>query len=182
MGQTEIQGDLTEKSDNIQSGPHTSRPTNPKVGDVWVSTDIKKFFACFVTNNWTHVNPVDITGAYDGDFFAYDGATGFLKPRTVSALQYGLDVDKPADPDVGNVYLATDTEIVYYCFADDVWTPTFLPRTQIVDFEKDGNDDIQPVLADAIFVEDGDGGLMPTISGTEDPEFEIISGEITPKV
>jgi len=182
MARTDIQGDLLSDCDNIRRGPHTSRPTNPSVGDVWISEDIKKFFVCFVASNWTHVNPVDITGSVDGDFFAYDGATGFLKPKTVSALQYGLDANKPATPDVGNVYLATDTEIVYYCFTDDVWTPTYLPRTQIFDFQKDGNNDIQPVKLSNIFEPDGAGGLMPTIDGDEDPEFEIVSGEITPKV
>jgi len=182
MGRTELQGDLTERIDNIQSGPHSERPTNPKAGDAWISTDVKKFFACFVTSNWVHINPVDITGSVDGDFFAYDGATGFLKPKTVNALQYGLDTDKPANPDIGDVYLATDTQIVYYCFEDDEWKPTYLPFDKLIEFELDGNNDVTLSTMNSIFERDGAGDAMPTLEGTEDRYFEIVSGEITPKV
>jgi len=181
MGHTEIQGDLTERVDNIQSGTQAQRPTNPKVGDVWIANDTKKFWACFVVNLWVHCKPIDVTGAVDGNYFRYQGSTGFAIPADVSALQYGLDANKPAEPNVGDVYMATDTEIVYYCFQDDIWTPTYLPRTQIFDFEKDGNDDVTPVKLDAIFVDDGSGNLQPTIDGDTDPEFEIVGGEITPK-
>jgi len=183
MAQTpELGEDQVGPIDEIKFGIQANRPASPVKSQVYIATDTKKFWACFTDNIWTHCNPINLTGAVDGNYFQYDGATGFAIPADVSALQYGLEEDLPAEPDVGDVYLATDTEIVYYCFQDDVWTPTYLPRTQLLDFEKDDNDDITPVKLDAIFVEDGDGALMPTIDGDTDPEFEIVGGEITPKV
>ena len=182
MAQTpEFGADQVGPIDEIQFGLHANRPASPAKGWVWISQDIGKMFVCFTDNVWTHVNPLNLTGAQDGDFFGYDGATGFLIPKSVKALQYGLDDDKPETPSVGDVYLATDTEIVYYCFTAGIWSPTYLPRTQLLDFEKDTNDDIQPVSLDAIFIEDGSGDLMPSLDGEEDPEFEVINGEITPK-
>jgi hypothetical protein len=178
----EFGADQVGPIDEIQFGLQANRPINPLKSWVYIATDTKKFWACFTDNVWTHVNPVDLSGASEGQYFRYDGATGFLVPATgVTGVQTGLDENKAVDPDVGDIYMATDTEIVYYCFNDDEWTPTYLPRTQLLDFEKDDNDDIQPVRLDAIFVEDGDSDLMPSIDGEEDPEFEIVSGEITPK-
>ena len=182
MARTQADGLQVDRVDNIQSGIHTERPTTPALGDIWVSTDVKKFFACFVAGNWVHINPVDITGSVDGDFFAYDGATGFLKPKTVSALQYGLEEDLPENPDVGDVYMATDTETVYYCFTDDIWLPTYLSKSRVTEFEYDDNEDITIVDTNQIFETDSSGDLMPSEAGTLDTIFEIISNEITPKV
>jgi hypothetical protein len=183
MGQTpELGADQVGHIDEIQFGTQADRPVNPHVGLVWISSDTKKFWACFVTNVWTHMNPIDLSGASDADFFAYDGVTGFLVPKTVSALQYGLEADLPANPDVGWVYMATDTEIVYYCFEDDVWTPTYLPRSSIVDWEKDDIEDLQPVNVDGIFESDEYSDLMPSVAGETDQFYEIVGGEITTKV
>lgn len=47
---------------------------------------------------------------------------------TVTALQYsgemsaGLDASKPASPSTDDMYLATDTKILYLCFASGTWT------------------------------------------------------------
>lgn len=40
-------------------------------------------------------------------------------------LQHGLDSAKPASPDVGDVWIATDTEVVYRCFTAGQWSGTF---------------------------------------------------------
>jgi len=34
---------------------------------------------------------------------------------------HGLDASKSATPVAGETYLATDTKILYVCFADGVW-------------------------------------------------------------
>jgi len=36
-------------------------------------------------------------------------------------FQHGLDANKPANPKVGEAYLATDTKILYVCYADGTW-------------------------------------------------------------
>lgn len=45
--------------------------------------------------------------------------TGALK---ASSLQNGADAAKSAAPGVGDVYVATDTTITYFCFAAGAWT------------------------------------------------------------
>jgi hypothetical protein len=182
MGITEITGDQVRDVDELRIGLLADRPTNPKAGWIYCATDFKKFFVCFVDGTWVHVNPINLTGAVDGDYFKFNGATGFLIPTAITALQYGLDDDKPVDPNVGDVYIAVDTEIVYYCFEDNIWSPTYLPRNKLYDFEHDSNDDIMPVTMEAIFELDGTNDLMPTTEGTVDNEFEVVGGEITPKV
>lgn len=182
MGITEINGEQLSDADNLRSGLLATRPTLCNVGDVYLATDKNWHFVCFAPNTWSRVNAVDLTGAAAGDYFKYDGVTGFLIPTTVSALQYGLDADKPASPKAGDVYMATDTQVMYYCFEDGIWTTTYLISDRLYYFERDENADIEPVTADAIFESDGVGDLMPTLDGLNDPQFEIISGEITPKV
>jgi len=179
--QTEIQGDAVEKIDNVQWGLHAQRYANPKVGDVWVSTDIKKFFVCFATNVWTQVNAVNLTGASDGDFFSYDGTTGFLIPKTVNALQYGLEADLPESPSIGEVYIATDSEVVYYCFEEGAWEATYLPKYRLTDWELDTNGDITIIANEKIFETDGNNDMVPSIDGTVSDFFDIVGGEITPK-
>ena len=182
MGITEITGDQVRDVDEFRIGDLADRPTSPKAGWIYCAQDVKKFYVCFVDNTWVHVNPVDVTGAADGDYFMYNGTSGFLIPTQITTLQYGLDDDKPINPDPGDVYIATDTEIVYYCFVDNIWAATYLPRTNIFDFEHDDNLDVMPVALEAIFETDGNGDLQPTVDGFYDHEFEIVSGEITPKV
>ena len=50
----------------------------------------------------------------------------FLNVRALlvlaGALAHGADALKPAAPDDGDVYMADDTEKVYFCFVDGVWT------------------------------------------------------------
>src|SRR3972149_326632 len=42
--------------------------------------------------------------------------------KGASNLQFGLDASKPANPDPGDVYVATNTSVVYFCFVDNTWT------------------------------------------------------------
>ena len=151
---TQADGGQLKDVDELRYGLHSARPTNPEKGWIWISTDIKKFFACFADNVWTHINPVNITGAVDGHYFKYDGATGFLVP-TPALIKVGLDDDKPEDPDVGDIYLATDTQIVYYCFEDDIWTSTYLPYDKLIEFELDDNEDLTLSGMNSIFERDG---------------------------
>ncbi len=44
---------------------------------------------------------------------------------TVEKLLYGVDANKGATPDPGDLYIATDTEKIYSCFTDDVWTQIY---------------------------------------------------------
>jgi len=183
MGITEINGEQLRDVDEFRIGLLADRPTSPVAGWIYCASDVKKFFVCFVDGTWVHVNAVDVTGSSDGDYFKFDGTTGFLVPTpAVTGFLTGLDADKPADPDVGEVYLATDTQIVYYCFVDNVWTPTYLPQEKLTEFEYDDAGQVTPVGIDSIFVEDSDGDLMPSLDGTQDNIFEIVGGEITPKV
>lgn len=183
MPQTpEFGADQVGPVDEIQFGLHVNRPTTPKKGWVYISQDVKKMWVCFVDNVWTHVNPVDLTGVTEGQYFKYNGTTGFLVPATgVAGIQIGLDDNKPSDPDVGDIYLATDTQIVYYCFQDDAWTPTYLPYDRLIEFELDNDDHITLSTMNSIFERDGAGDAMPTLDGEEDLYFEIVGGEITPK-
>lgn len=36
-------------------------------------------------------------------------------------FDHGLDANKPANPVAGEAYLATDTKVLYVCYADGVW-------------------------------------------------------------
>jgi hypothetical protein len=183
MGLTEITGDQVRDVDEFRIGLLADRPTSPLAGWIYCASDFKKFFVCFVDGSWVHVNPVDITGASDGDYFKFDGVTGFLTPTpSVTGFLVGLDASKPANPDIGQVYLATDTQIVYYCFVEDEWTPTYLPQEKLTEFEYDINGDVNPVGIESIFVEDEVGDLMPSLDGEQDNIFEIVGGEITPKI
>lgn len=38
------------------------------------------------------------------------------------SFRHGADANKPADPDSGDIWLATDTLILYVCVTDGVWT------------------------------------------------------------
>lgn len=49
------------------------------------------------------------------------------------------------------------------------------------DFQYDNNTDIE-IITVPIFMDDDNGDLMPTIDGTQDNFFEIISDEIVPKI
>ena len=37
-------------------------------------------------------------------------------------VSYGLDASKPASPNTGDIYAATDTEKLYVCYTTGVWT------------------------------------------------------------
>jgi len=182
MGMTEITGDEVRDVDEIRYGPLADRPTSPKAGYIYAATDTKKWYACFVDNEWVHINPINLTGAIDGDFFAFDGATGFLKPKAiaVNSIRYGLEADLPASPVVGDIYMTTDTELIYYCFTAGVWDASYLLRAKISAFVLDVDGDIT-IEQLPIFTEDGNGDMMPSEDGIEDLYFEIVSGEITPK-
>jgi hypothetical protein len=49
-----------------------------------------------------------------------DSGTGDAGP--VANLQHGTESEKPATPQVGDVYVETDTSKVYICFSAGVWT------------------------------------------------------------
>ncbi len=51
----------------------------------------------------------------------YYTQTSIAEAEAVS-LDGGLDVNKPDDPVSRDIYLATDTHILYVCFADGTWT------------------------------------------------------------
>jgi len=42
------------------------------------------------------------------------------------SIRGGADVSKPTDPDARDVYLATDTDKLYYCIADGAWRGFFM--------------------------------------------------------
>jgi hypothetical protein len=109
MPRTELQGDLTYKVDNVQYGLQSARPATCITGDVWISTDIKKFWACFTVNVWSHINPVNFTGASDGDLFKYDGATGFLVPYSGT---------EGASKRVTTTYQILNADYIIFCDTD----------------------------------------------------------------
>lgn len=51
--------------------------------------------------------------------YQFSVSTGALE---ASSLTNGADAAKPASPAVGDIYLATDTGILYYCKAAGAWT------------------------------------------------------------
>ena len=76
---------------------------------------------------------------------------------TISA---GNDADKAASPDQNDIYVATDTKIVYYCFTAGTWTPNtdiYIPTgstlniyasdsTQLFSIDESGNVKIKGVI------------------------------------
>ena len=74
----------------------------------------------------------------EAGFLTSDGAT--MSWSSLTATQYngsilaGADASKPATPDVNDIYIATDTEIVYVCYSNNVWTKK---STMLQDADKD---------------------------------------------
>ncbi|MDV0447159.1 hypothetical protein MsAg5_10360 [Methanosarcinaceae archaeon Ag5] len=57
---------------------------------------------------------------------------------TKSDVQGGLDADKPPHPLAKEIYIATDTQILYICFEDDVWTGQPIPVQNPLSTDSDG--------------------------------------------
>uniref|UniRef100_A0A6H1Z8A3 Uncharacterized protein n=1 Tax=viral metagenome TaxID=1070528 RepID=A0A6H1Z8A3_9ZZZZ len=58
------------------------------------------------------------TGAETGDF-----AMASMLPVTFeSKVLFGLNANKPTNPAVGNIWVATDTSQTYVCYTAGIWT------------------------------------------------------------
>lgn len=51
---------------------------------------------------------------------------GVRNPGIRRQIIYGLDADKSASPDVGDAYVATDTNKFYLCFVANNWSAPFI--------------------------------------------------------
>lgn len=83
----------TDYNGSMIAGLDASKAAVPAVNDIYIATDTKRFYVCFVAGTWSVINH-----------------------------HYGLDANKAATPIVGEIYSATDTEIVYICVVAGVWT------------------------------------------------------------
>jgi hypothetical protein len=84
-----------------------SEPTGPNVhrGMIWIDTSVTPHaIKIRLVSSWATITVVE-------------------------KLLYGIDANKGATPDPGDLYIATDTGKIYACFTDDAWetiyTPTF---------------------------------------------------------
>lgn len=67
----------------------------------------------------------------------------------ITSINYGDDVDKPALPLTGQVYLATDTKILYVCNTDGTWESSAITEetARIVDVDAE---ETARIAADAL--------------------------------
>lgn len=84
----------TDYNGSMIAGLDASKAAVPAVNDIYIATDTKRVYICFVAGTWTITN-----------------------------YENGLDASKSASPSVGNIYFATDTEILYKCVTASVWEP-----------------------------------------------------------
>lgn len=83
----------TDYNGSMIAGLDASKAAVPSVNDIYIATDTKRVYICFVAGTWSVTNHF-----------------------------YGLDVNKAATPIVGEIYSTTDTEIVYICVVVGIWT------------------------------------------------------------
>ncbi len=77
---------------SLLRGLDANKAAAPNVGDIYIATDTKRVYMCFVAGVWSVTN----------HFF-------------------GLDANKAVTPVVGEIYLATDTKLLYTCLSAGVW-------------------------------------------------------------
>ena len=120
----------------IQSGPIAERPENPVKGDVYVETDTSTVSTCYTAGTWTPTAPkehgeLDLLDADDHQQYLTEERHDIAARHPASIVKWtqgGLDADKPDNPVVGDIWIATDTLKTYACFNSGSWlafgTPT----------------------------------------------------------
>lgn len=89
----------TDYNGSMLRGLDAGKVATPDVGDIYIATDTKRVYICYVAGTWS-----------------------------VSNHYYGLDANKAVTPIVGEIYIATDTAILYRCVTAGVWG-TFIVET-----------------------------------------------------
>jgi hypothetical protein len=96
----------------IRSGLDANKPASPVVGDAYIATDTGQVYFCHTALMWSTKAARLINRQMMPDTW----------PRDIPNLRSGMDANKPASPIAGDVYIATDTGKVYYCFSIGEWS------------------------------------------------------------
>jgi hypothetical protein len=83
----------TNYNGTISAGTDACKAAVPAVNDIFIATDTKRIYICFVAGTWSITNH-----------------------------EFGTDASKAATPAVGNFFFATDTKKRYFCFTAGAWT------------------------------------------------------------
>lgn len=71
------------------------------------------------------VDHIDASRSREANKLLALSSDGMFPDGAVKNLQSELDANKPGSPVEGDVFIATDTQKVYACFAEGVWTAIY---------------------------------------------------------
>lgn len=71
------------------------------------------------------VDHIDASRSREANKLLALGSDGMFPDGAVRNTQSELDANKPGSPLEGDVFIATDTQKVYVCFAQGVWTAIY---------------------------------------------------------
>jgi hypothetical protein len=128
-------GDIIFSATNLKSGADADKPSSPKVGDLYVATDTKIVYACYVNGSWERQPMLRAGTSADiltmprvqGDMFFATDQNCMYRAHTSKSLgrldnySGGPTAGKPANPLPGDAYLDTDTGTFYICLTSGNW-------------------------------------------------------------
>jgi hypothetical protein len=106
----------------------------------------------------------DGAGTIDDWDIMVSGARGAKGDPGDGSISSGLDASKDGDPDVGDIYWATDTEKLYWCLNESVWTEVI----DVAGIESDISDNADSISTIASDVADNADSISTIASDVAD--------------